>query len=71
MWNWKKNWLVGFLGLWLILLGLLGLPSSVQKILIIITGFVIALISFRKGINETVNETVADLEKPKDNEKIF
>ncbi len=62
---WKK-WFVGFLGIWLILLGLFGFPSSVQKILTIITGFIIAFVSFRKGINETV----ADLEKPKDNEKI-
>ncbi|MCX6731773.1 MAG: hypothetical protein NTX55_02170 [Candidatus Parcubacteria bacterium] len=59
MWNWKKNWIVGVLGLWLVLLGLLGLPSSVQRILIIITGLIIAFISFKRGINEVVNEKIS------------
>lgn len=67
--SWKKNWVISVLGLWLILLGLLGFPSSVQKILTIITGLIIAFISFRKG----TNETIAELEKSKNtgnNEKI-
>jgi amino acid permease len=59
MWSWKKNWVISVLGLWLILLGLLGFPSSVQKILTIITGLIIAFISFRKGINETINEKIS------------
>lgn len=59
MWNWKKNWFVGTLGLWLVFLGLLGLPSSVQRVLIIITGLVIAFVSFKKGINEVVNEKIS------------
>lgn len=61
-----KNWFMGFLGAWLILLALFGFPSSIQKILTIITGFVIAFVSFRRGINETV----AEPEKSKNNEKI-
>ncbi len=59
MWNWKKNWFVGVLGVWLVILGLLGLPSSAEKVLTIITGLIIALASFRKGINEVVNEKVS------------
>lgn len=59
MWNWKKNWLVGVLGLWLIVLGLLGFPSSTEKILMIITGLVIAFLSFRRGINETIDEKIS------------
>jgi hypothetical protein len=59
MWNWKKNWIVGVLGLWLIFLGLLGLPSSAEKVLTIITGLVIAFISFKRGINEVVNEKIS------------
>jgi hypothetical protein len=59
MWNWKNNWFVGFLGLWLIILGLLGFPSSVEKVLTIITGLIVAFVSFRKGINNAVNEKIS------------
>lgn len=62
-----KNWFLVLMGLWLVVLGLLGLPSSAQKILIIISGIIIALLSFWKGTNETVAEAA---EKLKEDEKL-
>jgi hypothetical protein len=66
--KWKDSFL-GFLGLWLIVLVILGVPSLAQKILVIITGLVIAFVSFRKWTRTVVNET-AESTEPKDNEKI-
>lgn len=63
----KKSWFIGFMGLWLVILGLLGIPSSAQKILIIISGVIITLVSFWKGTNETVTEST---ERLKNDEKL-
>lgn len=62
-----KNWFLGVMGLWLVILGLLGLPSGVQKVLIIISGVVITLVSFWKGTNKIVAEST---EKLKNDEKL-
>ncbi len=58
----NKDWLIGFLGAWLVVLSFLGFPSSVQRVLVIISGLVIALVSFWRGVNKMIAESI---EKPK------
>ena len=41
-----QNWVNGILGLWIILMGFLGLSASLSRILLIISGLVIAILSF-------------------------
>lgn len=41
-----QNWVNGILGLWVILTAFLGFPANVGRILLIITGLVIAVLSF-------------------------
>lgn len=59
----KERMVLGFLGLWLIILALLGFPSMVQRILIIITGLVIAFFSFWKVISENVAMLASETKK--------
>ncbi len=41
-----QNFINGFLGLWVVLLGFLGLPASLSRILLVITGIIISVLSF-------------------------
>jgi hypothetical protein len=59
----QKDLFNGILGLWLIILAFLGFPSSVQKVLVIISGLAIAFVSFWKWTSGTVARSV---DKPKE-----
>ena len=54
-----RNRINAILGVWLIVLGFLGFPSSVKAILVIVTGVVIASISFWRGMSEKARREVA------------
>lgn len=54
----NRNWINGILGIWLIALAYLGLPSDIKSILIIITGAVLALGFFSREAGTTVSKTV-------------
>ncbi|MEK9166333.1 MAG: hypothetical protein AAB846_01210 [Patescibacteria group bacterium] len=41
-----QNWLLGFLGLWVILMPFLGFPLGLHRALTIITGVLIAVLGF-------------------------
>ena len=41
-----KNWLSGILGLWLIVVVLLGFSSTLNKVFFFLTGFGVAVLSF-------------------------
>jgi uncharacterized membrane protein YuzA (DUF378 family) len=56
----KKEWIIGILGLWLMVLAFSGFPSSIQRILMIITGLAITFICFWKGMSERVREQIQD-----------
>ncbi|TSD02093.1 MAG: hypothetical protein Athens071424_189 [Parcubacteria group bacterium Athens0714_24] len=45
---------MGILGVWLVVLAFLGLPSTVQRILIIMTGLFIAVFCFWKAVSEKI-----------------
>lgn len=59
----KKELTIGILGVWLIILSFLGFPSSIHRILMIITGITIAFVSFWKGISEVIERSVGEAEK--------
>ncbi len=61
-----RNWFIGALGVWLIILAFLGLPSSVMRVLIIITGIIVAFVSFWRGISERVAKSIEE-GAPKEN----
>ena len=44
----KSYWVNGILGVWLVILAYLGLPSSTENIILIVSGLIIAFISFRQ-----------------------
>jgi len=46
MFNMWQNWLVGILGLWVILMPFLSLPSGLARTLTIVTGIVVAVLGF-------------------------
>ncbi len=52
----RKYWINGLLGLWIIVLGFLGFPSYIERILLIITGLAIATVFFSKGVNNYIEE---------------
>lgn len=58
-----KNWFLGFVGLWLIALGFSGFPSQILKILIIISGVAVALVSFKNVSRHKVAESVKHLDE--------
>ncbi|MEK7162343.1 MAG: hypothetical protein AAB730_00610 [Patescibacteria group bacterium] len=41
-----QNWLLGILGLWVILMPFLALPSGLHRTLMIVTGIVVAVLGF-------------------------
>jgi len=41
-----QNWLIGILGLWIILLPFLALPLKLQSALIVISGILISVLGF-------------------------
>lgn len=41
-----QNWVNGILGLWVILMNFLGFPATISKIILILTGLVIAVLAF-------------------------
>jgi len=53
-----RNWLLGILGVWLVILGFLGLPSFWQRVGIIVTGVFIAVFCFWKAIEEKIEEKI-------------
>ena len=56
----RRHWINGVLGLWIILLAFLGFPSSVRKILLILTGLFVAIVSFSKASNYYIEEASDD-----------
>lgn len=56
-----RNWFIGILGLWIVILAFLGFPPSVKRILMIVTGLAIALISFWRGVSETIADSIGNL----------
>jgi len=54
-----RDWINGILGVWLVILGFLGFPASAKAILVIITGVVVASLSFWKGISAKARKEVA------------
>jgi len=52
-----RNWFIGALGLWIIILGFLGFPSAVQRVFMIISGLLVAIISFWRGVSEIVAQS--------------
>ena len=63
----KSFWVNGILGVWLVILAYLGLPSSTKNIIIIISGLIVAFISFRRIIQHKIihNLKIDDSEKDK------
>lgn len=57
-----KNWFLGFVGLWLVLLGFSGFPAKTLKILVIISGLAVAFFSFKSVSRHKVNESVRHLQ---------
>ncbi len=54
-----RDWVNGILGVWLVILGFLGFPSSVKAVLVIATGIIIAFLSFWKGMSAKARKEVA------------
>lgn len=54
----NRSWINGILGVWLIVLAFLGLPSNIKSIFIMITGVVLALGFFSKGAGSVVSKAV-------------
>ena len=52
-----QNWVNGILGLWLILMGFLGLPASFSRVLLIITGIIVAILGFWAGSSGVKGES--------------
>ena len=67
----KKELTVGILGILLVILALLGFPSSIQRIFMILGGVAIAFISFWKIISRSVSKIAEKPVEPKENEKVF
>lgn len=53
-----RNWFIGILGLWILVLAFLGFPPSVKRILMIVTGIAISAISFWRGVSETIIDSI-------------
>lgn len=47
-----RSWTIGFLGAWTVFVVLVINPGSTQKVLLVFTGIVIAVISFSKVLSE-------------------
>jgi hypothetical protein len=56
----KKDWILGFSGLLLVLLAFSGLTVEIKKILIIIVGMLIAIISFRAVSGHKIEKSIAN-----------
>ncbi len=54
------NWLNGVLGLWVVLIAFLGFSSTLNKILLVITGGVIAFYSFKMASSFKSDERVSE-----------
>lgn len=62
-----KNWFLSLIGLWLVLLGFSGFPSSTLKILIIISGLAVAFLALKNVFRHKVNESVKHLSDQEEN----
>ena len=56
----KKDWILGFIGLWLIALAFSGFPVKIERILLIISGLIVAFISFRAVSSHKIEKTIAN-----------
>lgn len=68
-----QNWVNGILGLWVMLLGFLGFPAFLSRILLIITGIIIFVLSFwsTSAVSKAEAETpVYETDKNNSNEEI-
>lgn len=54
-----KDWINGILGIWIVFLAFLGLPFNTRVILMIITGLLIAFLSFWKGASCAADKRVS------------
>ncbi len=54
-----KDWINGILGIWIVVLAFLGLPFSARAILMIITGLLIAFLSFWEGASRAADSRVS------------
>lgn len=60
----KSYWVNGILGVWLVILAYLGLPSSAKNVILIISGLVVAFLSFREIIRRKITHNL-ETEGPK------
>lgn len=54
----KSYWTNGILGVWLVILAYLGLPPSAENIILIISGLIIAFISFRQIVHYKIARNI-------------
>jgi len=54
-----RDWINGILGIWIVFLAFLGLPFNARAILMIITGLLIAFLSFWKGASFAADRRVS------------
>jgi len=52
----RRYLLNSILGVWVIVLSFIGFPSTARRILMIVTGLLIVIISFSKGAEEYIHE---------------